>query len=211
MVLVLGTDSGFVTTAPTGTPVAGSLTFDDKSVAMKDTSPVGSIKITEIGWYCPSSTPDVNFEVGLYNSTGTLPNSRLFVDNTNAKGTGSGWKRVTVDWSISASTVYWIAAQLDNTSTTVMLFNTTVGNGLSRKNSQTSLPSPWGSSDFTDNVGYAGIYALVEVEAPAGTNTQINIGDAWKEIAGIQINIGDAWKAVAGMQVNIGDAWKTIF
>ncbi len=44
-----------------------------------------------------------------------------------------------------------------------------------------------------------------------GTNTQINIGDAWKEIVGIQINIGDAWKPVAGAQINIGDAWKTIF
>ena len=44
-----------------------------------------------------------------------------------------------------------------------------------------------------------------------GTNTQINIGDAWKEIAGVQINIGDVWKTVEGMQINIGDAWKTIF
>ncbi len=48
-------------------------------------------------------------------------------------------------------------------------------------------------------------------EASVGTNTQINIGDAWKEIAGIQINIGDTWKAVEGMQINIGDTWKTIF
>lgn len=44
-----------------------------------------------------------------------------------------------------------------------------------------------------------------------GTNTQVNIGDAWKDISAVQINIGDSWKAVAGMQVNIGDAWKTIF
>jgi len=46
---------------------------------------------------------------------------------------------------------------------------------------------------------------------PSGTNTQINIGDAWKSIAAMQINIGDTWKAVAGAQVNIGDDWKTIF
>ena len=46
---------------------------------------------------------------------------------------------------------------------------------------------------------------------PAGTNMQINIGDAWKSVAGMQINIGDAWKSVAGMQINIGDAWKTVF
>ena len=43
------------------------------------------------------------------------------------------------------------------------------------------------------------------------TNFQINIGDAWKSVAGMQINIGDAWKAVASAKINIGDAWKTIF
>jgi len=47
--------------------------------------------------------------------------------------------------------------------------------------------------------------------APAGTNAQINIGDVWKEIAGMQINIGDTWKAVEGAQINIGDTWKEIF
>lgn len=47
--------------------------------------------------------------------------------------------------------------------------------------------------------------------AAGGTNFQINIGDSWKEIAGIQINIGDSWKSVAGAQINIGDSWKTIF
>jgi len=48
-------------------------------------------------------------------------------------------------------------------------------------------------------------------QAAAGTNAQINIGDAWKLIAGMQINIGDTWKTVEGMQINIGDAWKEIF
>ena len=32
--------------------------------------------------------------------------------------------------------------------------------------------------------------------AATGTNTQINIGDDWKEIAAAQINIGDTWKTV---------------
>jgi len=44
-----------------------------------------------------------------------------------------------------------------------------------------------------------------------GTNTQINIGDSWKDIEGVKINIGDTWKDVAGMQINIGDTWKTVF
>ena len=45
----------------------------------------------------------------------------------------------------------------------------------------------------------------------AGIGLQMNIGDAWKQIAGMQINIGDSWKAVIGAQINIGDDWKEIF
>lgn len=45
----------------------------------------------------------------------------------------------------------------------------------------------------------------------AGTNLQINIGDAWKAVPTMQINVGDAWKPVAGAKINIGDVWKTIF
>ena len=44
-----------------------------------------------------------------------------------------------------------------------------------------------------------------------GTNTQINIGDDWKEIDAMKINIGDSWKVVAGIQQNISDTWKTVF
>lgn len=46
---------------------------------------------------------------------------------------------------------------------------------------------------------------------PDFTKLQINIGDVWKDGAGMQINIGDAWKEVDGAQINIGDAWKEIF
>ena len=59
--------------------------------------------------------------------------------------------------------------------------------------------------------GDAVMCAFKPVQAAAGTDAQINIGDAWKAIAAMQINIGDSWKAVEGMQINIGDAWKEIF
>lgn len=42
-----------------------------------------------------------------------------------------------------------------------------------------------------------------------GFNMKINIGDVWKDVAGVQINIGDTWKTVSGAQINIGDVWKT--
>lgn len=44
-----------------------------------------------------------------------------------------------------------------------------------------------------------------------GTNTQVNIGDTWKDVPKIQVNIGDTWKDVAGLQINIGDSWKGVF
>lgn len=51
----------------------------------------------------------------------------------------------------------------------------------------------------------------ITTSTPDATNTSINIGDAWKVVAGAQINIGDSWKAVSAASLNVGDAWKTIF
>jgi len=65
--------------------------------------------------------------------------------------------------------------------------------------------------DALGSVDHVQIKVYYTAAGPSGTNTQINIGDAWKAISAAQINIGDAWKAVAGMQINIGDTWKTIF
>lgn len=44
-----------------------------------------------------------------------------------------------------------------------------------------------------------------------GTNSQVNIGDSWKDISAMHVNISDTWKEIAGAQVNISDTWKTIF
>jgi hypothetical protein len=52
---------------------------------------------------------------------------------------------------------------------------------------------------------------IEHAEAASGTNTQINIGDAWKTGATIKINIGDSWKSVVSVKKNIGDSWKTVF
>jgi len=50
-----------------------------------------------------------------------------------------------------------------------------------------------------------------DLNEAVSTNTQINIGDSWKEVSEMKINIGDSWKDVVGLQVNIGDSWKEIF
>ena len=42
------------------------------------------------------------------------------------------------------------------------------------------------------------------------TDLAINVGDAWKLMAGAQINIGDAWKTVVSVKQNVGDVWKDV-
>ena len=64
MALTIGTNCGFVESAPSGDPGVTAEDVDNVAVGFRDTSPVGATTITEIGWYCsvnPGSTG--NFEV----------------------------------------------------------------------------------------------------------------------------------------------------
>jgi len=74
---------------------------------------------------------------------------------------------------------------------------------------ETEDPDTFSGHDYDEWV--AATICVYPEAAATGTNTQINIGDDWKSIAGAQINIGDDWKAVAAMWVNDGDSWKSIF
>lgn len=47
--------------------------------------------------------------------------------------------------------------------------------------------------------------------AAAGTNSHINIGDAWKAIAAMKLQYGDSWKDISVAKINYGDSWKNIF
>lgn len=216
MAIVKGTNAGFVTTAPTSDPATGlGQTFDAFSNAIKDTSPSGAVKITEIGWWCDNATEEANFEVGIYTNSGdgTEPNAVVgSLDTSNAKGTSGGvWKRATgLNISISENTVYWLAVQLDNTSVeTVGDRCVCSGERKVHRDAQTSLPSPWGTSTVKYTNAYVAIYAVYETAVE--TNMKINIADVWKDVDSIQINIGDAWKDVTEVHQNIGDAWIRIY
>jgi len=214
MALVLGTNCGFVTEAPTGATTAGNkVIVDGKSAAIKHTSPVGAVKVIEIGWYANDATQEANFEVGIYADNEGNPGAVVgSLSQTNAKGTTTGWKRVTgLNIDITEETDYWLAVQLDETSTdTNTGFELWGGVGFRRKNTQTTLPSPWGSSDTSSDNYRASIYALVE-STSTGTNCQVNIDDTWKEVPAMKVNIGDTWKEVAAVKTNIGDSWKEVF
>jgi len=212
MTVTKGTNCGFVSVAPTSDPGGATAALDNTSRAQIDTAPAGATKITEIGWYAGTASEESNFEVGLYShdTTNNCALDRLYVDNSNAKGTTEGWKTVAVDWAITAGTTYWIAVQLDDTATTTG-YDYTTGTGTQSgvcTGGSASLIDPWVNGGT--GVRLTAFYAVWEAGA-AGTNMQVNIGDVWKDIPTAQINIGDAWKPIAGAQINIGDVWKTIF
>src|SRR3990167_1411748 len=112
MAVALGTNSGFVSVAPTLDPAGTSTTFDGSSVVTKHTSPVGAVSITEIGWYRSAGTNGANFEVALYADESGVAGTRLFVDATNSD-TAGGWVLTTVSWAITENTDYWLGLQMD--------------------------------------------------------------------------------------------------
>lgn len=163
MAVVLGTNAGFVTVAPVADPGGAAGTCDNYSTAQRDTSPAVLTKITEVGWWCDATTEDANFELGLYNHNAgsDKPGTRLYVEAVNAKGTGTGWLSVAVDWDIDPETVYWIALQLDNTATASKVDQTAnVGERASVNANDTELPATWGAGS-TQITYVKSIYALV--------------------------------------------------
>ncbi len=174
MALVLGTNCGFVTTAPTSDPAETAWTISTTAQTLKDTSPAGDNRIIEIGWYCGNATQEADTEVGIYSDSGTNHPDDLLASQTFAKGTDAGWKRVTgLNISISAETIYWLAAQCDTTATATKFDVKASGSDFwEYKTSQTSLPDPWGSG--TQFAYLNAIYALWE-EAPTGFTRKIKI------------------------------------
>jgi len=183
------------------------MTAETNAWAAKDTSPTGYTKVTELGCYIDNATAAADIDLGIYEDSGGAPGN-LVGKITIAKGTSAGWKSGSCDITISAETTYWIAMQVDSSSGC----NGNYGSGTQADGAYavSSLADPWPGSDTTNPGLTVCAYALVSA-ADDGTNSQINIGDSWKEVAAAKINIGDAWKSVAAIRVNIGDAWKEVF
>ena len=213
MTVTVGINAGFVTSQPTADPSGGdTTTVDYRATYIKDTSPVGGCTITEIGWWCNNATEAANYEVAIYTDDSNYPDNVVgSIDATNAKGTGSGWKRADgQNIELNGETGYWIAMQCDNTATTTYADNeSSGGSGMCVDVSQTALYDPAPAGSWVGDNYTAAIYGLYE--AAAANSQQINIGDAWKDIGAWKLNVGDAWKEVAAMQINIGDVWKEIF
>lgn len=159
MAVVLGTNAGFVESAPVGDPDGSRRTIDNSREATKDTSPAGAGTITEIGWWSQQISEEANFEIGLYahDAGGDKPAARLYVEAINAKGTSAGWKTVAVNWAIDPETIYWIAVAVVNTTTTT--FIDYVGSGRFSTDSGGTLPNPWDADSSEGAITHA-LYAV---------------------------------------------------
>jgi hypothetical protein len=166
MALVLGTNCGFVSVAPSADPAATNAAFDNAARAIKHTSPAGSNRITEIGVWIENATEAGNIQFGLYSDAGAgEPELRLQVSTDIAKGLGGGaWVKATgLLWTLGPSTAYWIAAALADTATTTNTnVNNTGGDGAATKTTTPTLPADWGASSSTVGAGTAAIYAKYE-------------------------------------------------
>jgi len=167
MSLVLGTNCGFVTVAPTANPFGSASIRDGYAGALKDVAPVGAGKITRIGWWSDNISAETNFEVGLYthNAGGNKPGTQLYVSATNAKGTAAGWKTVTVDWAIEAGTTYWIAYQIDNTSDATRIDLASSGGTRDSFVAAATLPATWATGSTENPIYLDAVYAVWEAGA----------------------------------------------
>ena len=151
---------------------------------MKVTSPVGAIKVTEIGWWVDTTSQEADFDVGIYthNVGDGEPEAVVGVlSQNNAKGTTGGvWKKATgLDIPITAETIYWIAMQLDSGEATNTDGDSVGGSGRAYKTSQTELESPWGSSTGLLDRRMA-FYAVWEAAA-VGVTRKIKIGGTFQD------------------------------
>lgn len=201
MAVVLGTNGGFVTAAPVDDPADSNLTFDSRSIAHRDSSAATASRVTEMGWYCDNATEAADFDMGIYDDSSDEPNNRVHVDAGNAKGVGAGWKTVVgLNWSISPSTAYWLAVQLDNTATATNTNMTSSGaDKYVADFSETSLVDPWGAVDAT----YARVLAVYAVweaaSAAAGQVIRIIMTKATKRLIDDSIRIYLAGLAMRGV------------
>lgn len=199
MALALGTNSGFVTAAPTEDPAGTATTIDGSSVVTKHTSPANAVKITSIGWYRAAGTNTANWEIALYANTSDIAAARLAVDATNSTS-ANGWVTTVVDWTISPSTAYWLGLQMDAHSGSSSVDRADSGGvGSDVLTSQTTLNDPYGGGTVADSDGMYAIYALVAPISAAVTGTATStIGEADVVAGGKTIVItltNDTWKA----------------
>lgn len=197
MALVIGTNCGFVGSAPSGDPSGNNTTdMDGRNIAVKDTSPAGNNVVTEIGWWQGMTTNDsATYEAGIYshdsgnNSPDTLIGS--VATGQSCPATTAQWNKYTgLNISISGSTVYWIAVGIVGVTNPCSMDRDTIS-GARRgyvADANGTLDASWGASFTASDDNMLGIYAVYE-EASASGNPMYyyaqmaqRIKDKWRNL-----------------------------
>jgi len=217
MALTMGVNQGLVTESPVADPTANyNENIDNYVRAIKVTSPVGSNKITQMGWWCNNETQEANFEFGLYShhAGNDKPDARLFHSITNAKGTNAGWKTAVVDWAMVAETIYWIAVQVDDTATSTKCDYERTSDRTSYKGSTGGLSNPYPAGS-TESIWPYAIYAKYEASvtyselAGACAGTGSGSGDlelsTYSSLAGTCAGVGGGSGDLGSTSVSISE------
>ena len=159
--VVKGTNCGFVSVAPTADPEGYSFAVSTWGRGFKDVAPTGATKVTEIGVYINIETEAADIDLGIYSHNAGDDNPEALLGSaTIPKGTTAGWKTTAVNIDITASTTYWIAVQVDETTlSTSTDYTTDAGEKMDYKATQTSLTDPWGVSGGSGGFLFA-VYAV---------------------------------------------------
>lgn len=114
MAVVLGTNSGFVSSAPVADPAGGDAAIAGRCVGTKDTSPAGSNNVTELGAWLDSQVPNAGeVWIGLYSDDAAdpennVPNAPLVSGHTHFDGSDRWYIVSGLSYSLTASTAHWV-------------------------------------------------------------------------------------------------------
>jgi len=75
---------------------------------------------------------------------------------------------------------------------------------------ESELASTWLSTEYNNQSDPSTFYTA-EAVGSTGTNTQINIGDTFRDVTEYKLNVGGVWKDVTEVKVNVGDTWRSVF
>lgn len=167
MALSVGTNCGFVTSAPSADPDADTNTGIDTFWYMEQFTAPAAGTVTEIGWWCKEATEAANFTVAISEDVGDLPEHILSGSAATAKGTTAGWKKVSgFTQAIVSGTKYWLGVCLLDTATPTSITCNSTG-GVSLYNNGVVIPDPYVSGGGGLNY-LLSIYALYTASGGGG-------------------------------------------
>lgn len=181
MAISVGTNCGFVSSAPSGDPggTTNSGLMNNACLCVRDTSPAGTKIITEIGWWqVVTNNSQCDFNVGVYSNGSAKPSALITAQSSGlyVPANTAGWAKYTgLSISISASTAYWIAIGCADVATDLRGTRGTASGFNCAYNTITgpTLSDPWSSTGegFLSNYMWA-IYAKYE-DAASGLSIPV--------------------------------------